>query len=86
MYLAGASLGPIGTGLLSDTFTARAASAAGVVQSTATALEPYRGDGLHAAMHIIPLLAGVLAVVLYAATRTVGKDIETLETWTRAQR
>ena len=86
MYLAGASLGPIGTGFISDTFTARAAAAAGVLQSTAAALEPYRGDGLHAAMHIIPLLAGVLALVLYAATRTVGKDIEALETWTKAQR
>lgn len=86
MYLAGASLGPIGTGLISDVFTARAASAAGVVGSTTAALEPYRGDGLHAAMHVLPLLAAVLALVLFAATRTVGRDIEALEDWTKAQR
>ena len=45
MYLAGASLGPIGTGFISDYFTAQAATSAGVVEHTTAALEPFRGGG-----------------------------------------
>ena len=37
MYLAGASLGPIGTGFISDYFTGRAATAAGIADQTAEA-------------------------------------------------
>src|SRR5215211_4493974 len=46
MYVLGASLGPYGTGLVSDLFTARAASAAGVTVHTQQALEPFRAAGL----------------------------------------
>src|SRR5207342_3148327 len=85
MYVFGASLGPVGTGLASDYFTFQAASAAGAVQPLPfgalmlaeirslvgeskgfdlRALEPFRAEGLHTAMYIVPTLAVVLAVVL----------------------
>jgi predicted MFS family arabinose efflux permease len=85
MYLAGASLGPLGTGLVSDYFTGKAATAAGVVDHTAQALEPFRAAGLHSAMYIIPLLAVLLAIVLFAASRTVTRDVEGLRRWSVAQ-
>jgi MFS family permease len=82
MYLAGASLGPIGTGFISDYFTARAAAAAGVVDHTTAALEPFRAAGLHSAMYVIPALVVLLALVLFAASRTVRRDIDALRAWT----
>jgi MFS family permease len=102
MYVLGASLGPIGTGLASDYFTFQAASAAGAVQPLPfgalmlaemrslvgeskgfdlRALEPFRAEGLHTAMYIVPALAVVLAVVLFLASRTVRKDVATLQAW-----
>jgi MFS family permease len=105
MYLLGASLGPVGTGLASDYFTFQAASAAGAVAPLpfgalmsaelgsligqakgfdVRALEPYRAQGLHAAMYVVPVLSTVLAVVLYAASRTVKKDVADLEAWMRS--
>jgi predicted MFS family arabinose efflux permease len=104
MYLLGASLGPVGTGLASDYFTFQAASAAGKVTPLPfgslmlaelrslvgsskgfdlKALEPFRADGLHTAMYIVPVLAAVLALVLFAASRTVKKDVEKLQAWMR---
>jgi predicted MFS family arabinose efflux permease len=106
MYLLGASLGPVGTGLASDYFTFQAASAAGKVQPLPfasilaaelrslvgsskgfdlRALEPFRAQGLHTAMYIVPILAVLLALVLFAASRTVKKDVAKLQTWMRAQ-
>jgi predicted MFS family arabinose efflux permease len=102
MYLFGASLGPVGTGLASDYFTFRAASAAGAIQPlpfgalmlaelrslvgeskgfNLRALEPFRAQGLHTAMYIVPALAAILAVVLFAASRTVRRDVEKLHAW-----
>jgi MFS family permease len=83
MYVLGASLGPVGTGLASDYFTTEAARAAGVAAHTATALEPFRAAGLHAAMFLIPTLFALLSVVLFAASRTVSKDVEKLQLWMR---
>jgi MFS family permease len=106
MYVLGASLGPVGTGLASDYFTFQAASAAGAVAPLPfgvlmlaelrslvgeskgfdlRALEPFRAEGLHTAMYIVPTLAAILAVVLFAASRTVKKDVERLQTWMRGQ-
>jgi MFS family permease len=82
MYLAGASLGPLGTGMISDYFTTQAALAAGVTDLSGRALEPFRAAGLHSAMYAIPILAVFLALVLYAASRTVRKDIDALHAWT----
>jgi MFS family permease len=82
MYLAGASLGPIGTGFISDYFTTQAARAAGVMEHSAATLEPFRGAGLHSARYVIPALVVLLALVLFAASRTVRRDIDALRAWT----
>lgn len=83
MYVLGASLGPYGTGILSDLFTKRAAQAAGVADLTQAALEPFRADGLHSAMYIVPILGVILTLVLFAASRTVSSEIERLQAWMR---
>jgi predicted MFS family arabinose efflux permease len=83
MYVLGASLGPYGTGIVSDFFTTRAATAAGVLSVTQQALEPFRAAGLQTAMYIIPALGLLLTVVLFAASRTVTKDMEKLQHWMR---
>ena len=48
------------------------------------ALEPFRAQGLHTAMYVVPLLAAILALVLFAASRTVKNDVAKLQTWMRA--
>jgi hypothetical protein len=45
------------------------------------ALESLRAEGLHTAMYIVPALAAILALVLFAASRTVKKDVARLQTW-----
>jgi len=85
MYLAGASMGPVATGIISDHFTAQAARVAGVTDHSLRALEPFRGTGLHSAMYVIPILAAMLALVLFGASRTVRKDIEALRVWTAGE-
>jgi len=105
MYVLGASLGPLGTGLASDYFTFQAASAAGAVQPLGfgalmtaelrslvgeakgfdvRALESFRAQGLHTAMYIVPALETILAAVLFAASRTVEKDVDSLQGWIRS--
>lgn len=81
MYVLGASLGPVGTGLASDYFTKQAATAAGVTEFTRQALEPFRAEGLHSAMFIIPALGALLMLVLFAGARTVTKDVDKLHRW-----
>ncbi len=81
MYLLGASFGPYIIGLVSDHFTQQAALGAGVTIVTQQSLEPFRADGLHSAMYIIPVLSALLAVVMFAASRTVAKEIAALKTW-----
>jgi MFS family permease len=104
MYVLGASLGPVGTGLVSDYFTFQAASAAGAVEALpfgeliraelrslvgepkgfdVRALEPFRAQGLHTAMYIVPALGAALALVLFAASRTVKGDVAKLQAWMR---
>lgn len=77
MYVLGGSLGPLGTGMLSDYFARRAMTAAGATVMT----EPFKAVGLHNAMYVIPILCLALAVVLYVASRTVGRDMARLRTW-----
>jgi MFS family permease len=105
MYVLGASMGPVGTGLASDYFTFQKASAAGAVAPlpfgaimmaelrslvgeskgfNLKALEPFRAEGLHQAMYVVPILAAVLAVVLFAASRTVKKDVAKLQAWMKS--
>jgi MFS family permease len=83
MYVLGASLGPYGTGVASDFFTGRAARASGVTTWGHQALEPFRAAGLHSAMYLIPALSILLAVVLFAASRTVTRDREKIDRWMR---
>ena len=77
MYVMGASLGPVGTGLLSDRLAARAAAAAGSPFVT----EAARAQGLHEAMYIVPGLSVVLAVVLFAGARASVRDRRALTSW-----
>ncbi len=81
MYVLGASLGPYATGLMSDFFTKRAAQISGITDFSQTALEPFRAEGLHTAMYAIPILSVLLTIVLFAASRTVSKDIEKIQSW-----
>src|SRR6185295_2451635 len=53
MYVLGASLGPVVTGMLSDAFARQAMEAAG----SAVMSESFRASGLHDAMYAIPALA-----------------------------
>jgi len=79
MYVLGAAFGPVATGLLSDRLTMRAARAAGVVAGGTAALEPFRGAGLHAALLVVPVLALLMAAILWAASRTVDRDASRAE-------
>ena len=71
MYLCGASFGPLLTGRLSDMMARRAADAAG----SAVVTEAFKAVGLQQAMLIMPILAVVLAGVLYCGSRTIGRDM-----------
>ena len=77
MYVMGASMGPVGTGLLSDRLAARAAAAAGSPFVT----EAARAQGLYEAMYIVPGLSVVLAVVLFAGARASVRDRRALTSW-----
>ena len=50
------------------------------------ALEPFRAAGLHTALFVVPIFAAILAVVLFAASRTVTRDVASLREWMRDQR
>jgi len=71
MYILGASMGPWATGRLSDHFAYKAMTDAGANVMT----EAFRATGLHNAMYIIPILALAAAAVLFAASRTMEKDV-----------
>lgn len=70
MYALGGSFGPLVTGRLSDMLAWRAAAAAG---STVLA-EPFKAAGLQQAMLVLPMVALVLAAVLYGGSRTIVRD------------
>jgi MFS family permease len=71
MYILGASFGPVVTGMLSDHFARQAMVAADETQMT----EAFKAIGLHNAMYLIPVLAVLAALVLFAAATTVEKDM-----------
>ena len=75
MYVLGASLGPLGMGMLSDHFAHEAMRDAGVGTTT----EAFKASGLHSAMYAIPVLAVLASLVLFAASRTVEADIRKQE-------
>lgn len=76
MYLLGGALGPYVVGMVSDHFTQRAASLAGVTQITTETLEPFRGQGLRSAMLIIPALCIVLTFVMLMAGRSEQRTVK----------
>jgi MFS family permease len=75
MYIFGASMGPVGTGILSDHFAHKAMVDAGASSMT----EAFKAIGLHNAMYAIPVLAMMAALVLFAASRTMEKDVRKQE-------
>jgi MFS family permease len=83
MYVMGASLGPVGMGFLSSYFTRQAAAAAGVTDTSFQALRPFAAEGLHSALYVVPVFGVFLGLVLFAASRTVAKDMERLQRWMR---
>ncbi|HWX53014.1 MAG TPA: MFS transporter [Verrucomicrobiae bacterium] len=72
MYLGGASWGTIIIGSLSDKFARHAATLAGSEKVT----EAFKAAGLQQAMLVIPVLSLGLALVLWAGSRTIGRDME----------
>ncbi len=71
MYLLGASLGPYGTGMLSDHFARRTQRLLGLPVVS----EVCKAEGLHSAMYAIPVLALLVGVVLFCASRTIEGDV-----------
>lgn len=72
MYLGGASWGTVIIGKMSDRYARHAATLAGSAKVT----EVFRALGLQKAMLAIPVLSIALALVLWAGSRTIGRDIE----------
>lgn len=84
MYLLGASLGPYVLGSVSDYFMQQAAISAGITDFTdPKILEPFRSAGLRSAMYLVPVLSTILILVLFAASRTVRKDVEKIKNMMR---
>lgn len=81
MYLCGGSFGPVITGRLSDVMARRAAALAGSHIVT----EAARAVGLQQAMLVIPALSLVLAVVLFAGSRTIAHDMAARDQQLRLQ-
>ena len=79
MYMLGGSFGTTILGMLSDHFAKRAMYAAGATVMA----EPFRAAGLHSAFYVVPLVSLILALVLFAASRTVASDMEKLQRWMR---
>lgn len=79
MYVLGGSFGTSILGYLSDYFAKQAMADAG---ATAMA-EGFRASGLHSAFYVVPVVSLILALVLFAAARTVSKDMEKLQAWMR---
>jgi predicted MFS family arabinose efflux permease len=75
MYVLGASLGPLGMGMLSDHFAHQAMRGAGASSLT----EGFKAVGLHSALYAIPVLAAAASLVLFAASRTVTGDMRKQE-------
>ena len=85
MYVLGASFGTWAVGYASDHYTRAAAAAAGIALGDARALEPFRAAGLRAALLLLPLLGILLSIVVWAASRTVGRDMDRLQEWMRKE-
>src|SRR6476646_9971975 len=72
MYVIGASWGTLIIGKMSDMFALHAAHLAGLDKIN----EQFKAIGLQQALLLIPVLSLLLAGVLWAGSRTIGKDLE----------
>ena len=81
MYVLGGAFGTYVLGGLSDWFALRAMRMAGESLVKGRVPEQFRGIGLHQAMYVVPILCVGLAIVLFAASRTVGRDMRKLAEW-----
>jgi MFS family permease len=79
MYVLGGSFGTLILGMLSDHYAKSAMAAAGA----AAMAEPFRAAGLHSAFYVVPVVSLMLAAVLFAASRTIGGDMQKLQRWMR---
>jgi MFS family permease len=71
MYLVGASWGSLVIGRLSDSFALRAAHLAGASKIN----ETFKAIGLQQALLAIPVLSLLLAVVLWAGSKSIVRDM-----------
>ncbi len=85
MYAFGGAIGPLVIGTTSDYYAHQKAVADDVDMDSleSVAKLPYRGHGLHSAMYLLPLVNVLLAGVLFAGAKTVGRDSENLQRWMR---
>jgi MFS family permease len=72
MYVLGGAFGPVILGTLSDRFARRAMAAGGGTAMT----DAFKASGLHDAFFVVPAVMLTLTLVLFAASRTISKDIE----------
>jgi predicted alpha/beta hydrolase len=79
MYVLGGSFGTSILGMLSDHYARQAMAAAGANAMS----EAFKAEGLHNAFYVVPLVSLILAIVLYAGSRTIGKDMDKLQRWMR---
>jgi len=72
MYVCGAAFGPILTGTVSDRLARSAMSQAGATELT----DQFRAIGLQQAMLAVPIVALLLALVLWLGSRTIEADMQ----------
>jgi MFS family permease len=70
-YVLGAAFGTTIMGALSDYFAHKA-----MIEAGAAAIEPFRAQGLHSAMYVIPVLSLLCAASLFGAAKTVTADAQ----------
>jgi predicted MFS family arabinose efflux permease len=78
MYVLGGAFGTSVLGMLSDYYAKSAMSAAGASLVNGLVPEQFRAEGLHDAFYAVPLISLVLAIVLFAGSRTITKDMKKL--------
>ena len=75
MYLLGGAFGSKIVGNLSDHYARQAMRTAGATTMT----EAFKAEGLHSAFYVVPVVSLILAMVLFAGSRTVAKDMKKLQ-------
>jgi len=66
-----------------DHYMLAAAAAAGATDTAGPALERFEGVGLSQAMYVIPVLNLTLTLCMFAAARSVPRDVEKVRNWMR---